>query len=396
MRAEPKTLLRFLLEYFETLQDLFAVQQKNQLISAQQLNEICNKHNNQVQSTLVEYKILKEVNGNFEFAPVFIALLQFVLNEFKPMLPETIEKYNFSITQLFGKIQENIEKEREVLTASINDMALEISQFNDMIEKNTTALLAETRKLKANLEKIDYREKVIRASRWIEEYIIPMNRILDINHTKSISNKLYELAHYANHRRLIHPDENIRTKFENLYSQLIHTNDGLLREAKILTNELLPLIERIRSESMILTGMILFLKKPYKTPTPPLLKTTRESIISKNMYLNTIEFFAQFTVEDNVYIEDENDAREKWLFNKERYIERLQSQLPIINFFYWCTDSLIEEKEDISPDKFFALSSLLFEDNMDVEIEGENKIEIKTTETIIKAPVIKINSYGIS
>lgn len=396
MRAEPKTLLRFLLEYFETLQDLFAVQQKNQLISAQQLNEICNKHNNQVQSTLVEYKILKEVNGNFEFAPVFIALLQFVLNEFKPMLPETIEKYNFSITQLFGKIQENIEKEKEVLTASINDMALEISQFNDMIEKNTTALLAETRKLKANLEKIDYREKVIRASRWIEEYIIPMNKILDINHTNSISNKLYELAHYANQRRLIHPDENIRTKFENLYSQLIHTNDGLLREAKILTNELLPLIERIRSESMILTGMILFLKKPYKTPTPPLLKTTRESIISKNMYLNTIEFFAQFTIEDNVYIEEEYDAREKWLFNKERYLERLQSQLPINNFFYWCTDSLIEEKEDISPDKFFALSSLLFEDNMDVEIEGENKIEIKTTETIIKAPVIKINSHGIS
>jgi hypothetical protein len=396
MRAEPKTLLRFLLEYFETLQDLFAVQQKNQLITAQQLNDICNKHNNQIQSSLVEYKILKEVNGNFEFAPVFIALLQFVLNEFKPMLPETIEKYNFSITQLFGKIQENIEKEKEVLTASINDMALEISQFNDMIEKNTTALLAETRKLKANLEKIDYREKVIRASRWIEEYIIPMNRILDINHTNSISNKLYELAHYANHRRLIHPDENIRTKFENLYSQLIHTNDGLLREAKILTNELLPLIERIRSESMILTGMILFLKKPYKTPTPPLLKTTRESIISKNMYLNTIEFFAQFTVEDNVYIEDENESREKWLFNKERYIERLQAQLPINNFFYWCTDSLIEEKEDISPDKFFALTSLLFEDNMDVEIEGENKIEIKTTETIIKAPVIKINSYGIS
>ncbi len=396
MRAEPKTLLRFLLEYFETLQDLFAVQQKNQLITTQQLNQICNKHNNQIQNTLVEYKILKEVNGNYEFAPVFIALLEFVLNEFKPMLPETIEKYNFSISQLFGKIQENIEKEKEVLSASINDMALEISQFNNMIEKNTTALLAETRKLKANLEKIDYREKVIRASRWIEEYIIPMNRILDINHTNSISNKLYELAHYANHRRLIHPDENIRTKFENLYSQLIHTNDGLLREAKILTNELLPLIERIRSESMILTGMILFLKKPYKTPTPPLLKSTRESIISKNMYLNTIEFFAQFTIEDNVYIEDETESREKWLFNKERYIERLQAQLPINNFFYWCTDSLIEEKEDISPDKFFALTSLLFEDNIEVEIEGENKIEIKTTETIIKAPVIKINSYGIS
>lgn len=396
MRAEPKTLLRFLLEYFETLQDLFAVQQKNQLITAQQLNDICKKHNNQVQNTLVEYKILKEVNGNYEFAPVFVALLQFVLNEFKPMLPETIEKYNFSISQLFGKIQENIEKEKEVLAASINDMALEISQFNDMIEKNTSALLAETRKLKANLEKIDYREKVIRASRWIEEYIIPMNRILDINHSNSISNKLYELAHYANHRRLIHPDENIRTKFENLYSQLIHTNDGLLREAKILTNELLPLIERIRSESLILTGMILFLKKPYKTPTPPLLKTTRESIISKNMYLNTIEFFAQFTVEDNVYIEEENVSHEKWLFNKERYVEKLQSQLPIQNFFYWCTDSLLEEKEEISPDKFFALTSLLFDDNIEVEIEGDKKIEIKTTETIIKAPVIKINSYGIS
>jgi hypothetical protein len=396
MRAEPKTLLRFLLEYFDTLQDLFNIQQKNQLITAQQLNDICHKNNHQIQNTLIEYKILKEVNGNFEFAPVFVALLQFVLDEFKPLLPETIEKYSFSITQLFGKIQENIEKEKEVLAASINDMALEISQFNDMIEKNTLALLAETRKLKANIEKIDYREKVLRASRWIEEYIIPMNRILDINHKNSISNKLYELAHYANHRRLVHPDETIRLKFENLYSQLIHTNDRILREAKILTNELLPLIERIRSESLILTGMILFLKKPYKTPPPPLLKTTRESIISRNMYLNTIEFFAQFTIEDNIYIEEENTLHETWLFNKERYIEKLKSQLPIKNFFQWCTESLIDEKEEISPDKFFALTSLLFEDDIEVEIEGENKIEIKTTETIIKAPVIKINTYGIS
>ena len=182
----------------------------------------------------------------------------------KPMLPETIEKYHTSIAELFRKIRENINGDKVTLSQRLNDLAIEVRSFYEMVERNTISLLQETRELKANVKKIDYREKIVRASRWIDEYIIPLNKILDINHSTSVANKLYEISEYSNKYRLNFDDENSRVQFEKLYFQLIQVNDNLLRQSKILTNELLPLIERIRTESIILTGWITYLKNPYK------------------------------------------------------------------------------------------------------------------------------------
>ena len=193
MKAEPKTILRFLLEHYDAIAELFETQSNEGIIKFEVLNQIVTKHESDIRSQLIEYKILSPVNDNYEIRTVYYNLIEFILSEFKPMLPETIEKYHTSIAELFRKIRENINGDKVTLSQRLNDLAIEVRSFYEMVERNTQSLLQETRELKANVKKIDYREKIVRASRWIDEYIIPLNKILDINHSTSVANKLYLL-----------------------------------------------------------------------------------------------------------------------------------------------------------------------------------------------------------
>ena len=259
MRIEPKTIIRFTLEYFDIIRDMFDAQVAEGLLKQEHLNDIYAKHNRNIEAQLLEYKILRRVGGDFDFRQEYFLFLKFILEEFRPLLPEHIEKYNYSITELFRKIKQDIFGDKDVLESRLKNLQIEIKEFVSAVEHNTISLLEQTRALKANLEKVDYREKVQRASFWIDYYIIPLNRILDVTHNESVISKLYSISEFVNNKRLNFYDEGIRISFEHLYFQLIQTNDDLLKQSKILTHELLPLIERIRTESTILTGFISFL-----------------------------------------------------------------------------------------------------------------------------------------
>jgi hypothetical protein len=397
MKAEPKTILRFLLEYFDIIGELFETQSKDGVITYEVLNQITEKHGSDIRSQLLEYKILGAVNDNYEIRTVYYNLIEFVLSEFKPMLPETIEKYHISIAELFRKIRENINGDKVILNQRLVELSNEIRSFYEMVEKNTISLLNETRELKANVKKIDYREKIVRASRWIDEYIIPLNKILDINHSASIANKLYDISEYSNKYRLNFDDENTRVQFEKLYFQLIQVNDNLLRQSKILTNELLPLIERIRTESIILTGWITFLKNPYKQRVPKIFEAKRTNIYSKNTFFNAAEFFEQFKNDTDVYFEEEIHDTEKWIFDKVHYTEKLKSDLPVDNFFKWCNKILKEDYKKVEIEKFFALTTLAFDEDIERDFGTKPEFEkIKINDLIVTVPKITINQHGIS
>jgi hypothetical protein len=267
----------------------------------------------------------------------------------------------------------------------------------ELVEKNTFKLLTETRELKSNVAKIDYREKVHKASFWIEYYIIPLNQILDVNQYDSVASKLYEVSEYVNQKRLLYQEDEIRSQFEKLYSQLIQVNDNLLRQSKILTNELLPLIERIKTESTILTGWIEFLKNPYKEETPDLLKSERGLPYSNNIYLNTKEFFEQYLNSTPTFIDEAEVATEKWIFDKDLYKEKLTKDLPVEDFFSWCAKELKQEYKQLEESKFFSLTGLLFEEDLFLELpqNGENS-KIKTNDFTLQVPKIKINTHGLS
>lgn len=398
MQAEPKTILRFLLEHYEVISELYETQSKERIITHEVLSQILEKNGSAIRNHLMEYKILSPVNSDFEIRTVYYNLIEFILSEFKPMLPETIEKYHSSIAELFRKIKENINGDKVTLSQRLNDLAIEIRSFYEMVERNTASLLTETRELKANVKKINYREKIVRASRWIDEYIIPLNKILDINHSGSVANKLYDISETANKYRLNFDDEASRVQFEKLYFQLIQVNDNLLRQSKILTNELLPLIERIRTESVILSGWITFLKNPYKRKVPKLLKRKEVHVYSQSTFFNAAEIFEQFKNDSDIYFEEESNESEKWIFDKEHYTAKLKENLPVDNFFQWCNKVLKDDYKKVEIEKFFAMTTLAFDEDIDRDFGKKPEFaKIKINELTITVPKITIDKQnGIS
>lgn len=398
MRAEPKTILNFLSTYFDTIKELFDVQLKDGIVKKEVLNAILAEQESEILNKLIEYKFFKKIADDYEIRPVYFKLLEFILSEFKPLLPETIEKYEHSITSLFKKIKEGISKDRNILLQRISDLNNEVRDFTDAVEKNTIRLISETKELKSNVDKIDYREKVRKASFWIDYYITPLNSILDVSHSQSITNRLLDISQYINIRRLNFDDEMARQQFEKLYTFLVQTNDDLLRQSKILTNELLPLIERIRSESMILTGWIEFLKAPNKSEVPFVPKSLRAYPYNNGMYFNALEYVQEYEHNYDVYLDEADlSLKDKWIFNKDLYMGKLMQELPVANFFEWAGKTLKGEYKDIETEKFFSLSTLLFED--DIELEFDPKADrqmIRTTEMNLRVPKIKIKRHGLS
>jgi len=396
MRIEPKTIIRFTLEYFDIIRDMFDAHVAEGLLKQEHLAEIFLKHNRNIETQMLEYKLMRRIGNDFDLRSEYLNFLKFILEEFRPLLPEHIEKYNYSITELFRKIKDEIFGDKDVLDSRVKNISNEIREFVTAVEHNTISLLEQTRALKANLEKVDYREKVQRASFWIDYYILPLNRILDVTHNESVISKLYNISEFVNNKRLNFYDENIRQSFESLYFQLIQTNDDLLKQSRILTNELLPLIERIRTESTILTGFITFLRSPYKTPVPKMFKRKNNMVLSSNAALNAKAFMEQFAKDDTIYVEDLIDNNDKWIFDIDYFKGKLREQLPVNNFFDWAATTLEKEYTAIESDKLFALTTLLFEEDLQLEFDEKKKNKkIKTDEYTLKVPNITVSNYGI-
>lgn len=397
MRAEPKSILFFLYNYYDIVKALFDLQSKEGFVKKEKLMIVFKDYDTNVLQQLIEYKIVKKLGDDFEIRGVYFNFLEFIMSEFRPLLPETIEKFEHSISSLFKKIREGIGKDRLILGQRISDLYNEIKEFAESVEKNTIRLLAETRELKSNVDKVDYREKVRKASFWIDYYITPLNTILDINYANSITNKLFDISNYVNVRRLNFDDEPTRQQFEKLYVFLVQTNDELLKQSKVLTNELLPLIDRIRTESLILTGFIEFLKSPYKSKVPKVFKLYRDYPYSNDMYFNAKEFVEQFANDEAIIIDDSLNGQEMWVFNKEKYREEMMQALPIPNYFEWAGKKLKNEYKNLETDKFFSLTGLLFEEGIDLEVDPKSDRQvIKTSQMNLRVPKIKITKHGLS
>ncbi len=74
----------------------------------------------------------------------------------------------------------------------------------------------------------------------------------------------------------------------------------------------------------------------------------------------------------------------------------LQS-LPLNSFFEWAGKTLKSEYKTIETDKFFSLTTLLFEEGITLELEPKSDRQlIKTSQMNLRVPKIKITRYGIS
>jgi len=396
IKAEPKTILYFIWNYFDVVRDLFDTQSKEGIIRKEVLEVILEKGKKDIKTQFLEYKILRKVNDDYELRDVYYKLVEFILVEFRPLLPEEIEKFGTSISELFRKITEGINEDKNILIERLRGLSSQIKEFTESVEKNSIRLLNETRELKSNVNQIDYRDKIQKASFWIQYYINPLNSILDVNHSESITNKLLDVSGFANQKRLSITDETVRQLFEQLYFQLIQSNDDLLRQSKLLTNELLPLIERIRTESLILTGWIEFLRSPDKVSPPSLLKTRNDNPYSTRAYLNAKEYFEQFITQEDAVIENDEENHERWVFNRTFYRQRLAESLPVENFFDWCNSELGSNGGEMSNEKVFALTSLLFDGDVEVVSASDgSSMQIVTGTSRLFVPKLNLKKNGL-
>lgn len=394
-KSEPRTILQFLATHFDLLRQLFEIQVKNEVILKSQVSDSLKEFGSDVENQLFEHKLLVEQNDDYIINEPYYILFEFVLQHFKPLLPEEIEKFGQSIRTLFLNIKEGVNQDKNILLERIDALANEIKKFRNAVTNNTISLLNESRELKANTRRIEYQEKVQNARHLIDYYIIPLNTILDVSHTQSIYNELLGVSQFSNNKRFDYSDESIRRQFEKLYNLLRQVVKDISQQSKILSNELLPLLDRIKTESEYLQGFHLYLTNGncYKEIKPPkLFNTTRDNLYNPFIYENTKEYFDQFKNEEDVFIEEEKDVVEQWIFNKSEYKSHLNSELPVSDFFTWCKTSLERENQGFDFDNYFMITSLIFEEDYEVQLDrSERKISLKTQLGELIMPKLIIN-----
>ena len=397
IKAEPKTILSFLHQHFDLLKELFLAQSKNNSIDYEFLNNEIEKYGIEIKNQLFEYQILKSINDEYQITDVYYNIFEFILQQFKPLLPEEIEKYVQSITSLFFKIKEDISKDKNILIERIDSLTNEIDKFISQLKNNTTSLLVKSKDLKANIDNIDYQEKIHKASFWIEYYINPLNNIIDIHNSESIYNILLNVSEYTNEKRIFFHDENIRLKFERLYNRLKQVLIDIQQQSEILVDELIPLIERIKTENSILKGMYHYLSNGFwykkESPQQKLLFKFRNNAYSNNYEFSTREYFEQFQLDEEVFINVESHSFEDWIFDKFKYKERMKESLPIKNFFGWTMQEIKSEIIDFNTNQYFSMVSLLFEKGINIEFQNRYEtIIIEKDNTELTVPVLKIET----
>lgn len=394
-KSEPKTILQFLATHFDVLRQFFDIQTKNEIITKSQVTETLKEFGSDIENQLFEHKLLVEQNDDYIINEPYFVLFEFILQQFKPLLPEEIEKFGQSIRTLFLNIKEGINQDKNILLDRIEALSNEIKKFTNAVTNNTISLLNESRELKANTQKIEYQEKVQKARYFIDYYIVPLNTILDINHSQSIHNELLSISQFSNSKRFDYAAESIRRQFEKLYNLLRQTVKDINEQSTILSNDLLPLLDRIKTESEYLHGFHLYLTNMncYRKIKPPkLFTTTRDNLYNPYVYENTKEYFDQFKNEEDVFVEEENDFVEQWIFDKSEYKTRLNSKLPVDDFFSWCKEAIENENKNFDVDDYFMVTSLVFEEDYTIQQDLENEtITLNTGQRVFIMPKLKIN-----
>ncbi len=398
LQAEPKTVLNFLSDKFEFVLALITLNKQDSIIQDEKLKKLCIKEGIDWRK-LIDYKIIRELQqGDFELRKPVEVFINFISEDYKLDLPENIRKYFNSIEEIYEKLlyEENPQSLHKLVAGMID----EVQHFIETIESNTRSLLNESKELKANVRKIDYVEKIKKATYLIDFYIVPLNKILDANHTGSVIYKLSLVREQANKERIHHTQFAIRSLYEKLYNQVISANIELVKNSRILTKELLPLLERIKTESQILAGFMEFLKKPNSYDTPKLLKRFRQATYDPDAFFSAKDIWDQLVKEDEMLIESSLDPQKvdlPWIFDRVKYKKVITQSLPIKNYFAWSNDLMHEEitKHDFDFDKFFAMTSLIFDHDYDVTFDDSARAEIRFKNLTLDVPVLMVDRKAV-
>lgn len=394
MKLNPRTILNFISNNFDFIKLLFDLSKEDNTIKTEELSKICNENNIEI-SKLTELKIIKELpNSDFKLNKRYSDFLEFLFQEFYLSLPEQLANRSNAVEEIFTKLQTATDKSK--VSPYISGLIDVIDDFLNDIDSYSTRLINDTESLKSSADSsTDLTLRIKKANFWIDEFIKPLNAILDKSQTKSIVKSISLISAYANQRKFEEEDYHIKKQFDKLYLNALNADQEINIHIKKLTRELLPLLDRIRTNSQILSGLYHFIEdyntpEKYIAPLPSLIKTDRAYTYSSAYEADTLMYLEHFKPTKKTYIEDELPEFDNWLPNTEYLKEKLQDNLPVENFYQWCFQTLTED--NIKPDmmKYSAISNLIFEKEFDAEFERSQKFKIEFDDVVLILPKVKI------
>jgi hypothetical protein len=389
--------LNFLTTNFEFVKLLFDLCKEDGTIKTEELIKICDENNVSTTVLVTDLRILRELpNGNYKLHKNYSDFLQFLFDEYAISLPEALAAMSNAIEEIFTKLQRATDKSQ--ITMYIIGLNNVIDDFLERIDRYTQNLLRDTESLKSSVESAtDLTLRIKKATFWIDEFIKPLNTILDKSQIKSIINTISLISSYANQRKFEEEDANLRRQFAKLYFNALNADLDINQQIKKLTRELLPLLDRIKTNSQIQIGFYYFLDnynnlEGYIVPLPNLVLATRQYPFSTIFEKEVTVFLEHFRESTKTFIEDHSPEIDQWLFDTEFYKEKLRVNLPVENFYEWCYHVLKEEKIKLDMMKYSAIANLIFEKEFDAEFENGKRFKLDLEDVILTVP--KVNLYA--
>jgi len=405
MRASGQTITNYLATNFTFLEELFIFSKSNNFYIANEvLINRCNTQNIDVKR-LEEYKIVRSLaDGNYEINKRFTDFIAFLIDDFRLDLPESIKKYQSAIENIFGQITLdrltlNKEKTTNQIIELTNGLMSEIQEFGLQIEANTNQLFADTTEISTNKNKLDYSERVRKATDLIENYIKPLNDILSKEHTNSFIKQLAKISDFANFQRHEQSDIGLKSQFDRLYQRIMNINDDILKNSAIMAKDVTPLIDRLKTENEIMKGIDSFLLnakrgKMEDTVSLFVLKGKRSrNVYAKDFHLSAENLLELVKKQETVFVSnvEQTEEQDLWVYDKDTYKQKMIDNLPIENFFEWCYQTLQQEIQGkITSEKFYYISSLLFEKEVQAEFLPVKKFTIDLEDYLLNDPQVKI------
>lgn len=400
IRISGLDILKFLTNHYPFVQAVFNESKPEFIIDSDRFHNLITEYNITSESKitlskLVDLKFCRHLpTGEFKLTGNYTLFLEFIFEDFVLNLPETLKNRYLSIFNYFTQLQSEISEEK--IITLIQEIVKVIETFLNDIAAQTNRLLKDTEALKVNKDNLsDLTMRIQKANYWIDEYIIPLNSILDKDHPNSIVNAITQIQGYSSEKRLIAGTYDLRRNFEKLYGASVSAKNELDGTLSKLTRELLPLLDRIKTDSLILSGFYHYVEnvdypEKYIIALPGLIKRTKGTVLSK-VFSSEAEFFIdQFNYVSQEVVFEENNEEIEWLPDASYFKEELVKAEGSTNFYQWCFDILKTKTENVTLSKYFGVSNILLDEDLVVEYTEGSRISIELSDATIKMPKIKV------
>jgi len=401
LNLSGKDILNFLLKQYDFVQLAFNSSKPDFIIDSDKFLNLINAYNTSSESKIsisritTDLKFCRQLStGEYKLNGNYTTFLEFIFDDFILDLPETLKNRYQAIFNHFTNLQTEVNETKIILI--VQEIIKEVENFLNDIGRQTIRLLRDTESLKVNAENhSDFTLRIQKANYWIDEYIIPLNAILNIDHPNSVVNVIIQIQRYTSEKRILAETYKLKREFEKLYACAVNAKTELDQTLSKLTRELLPLLERIKSDSIILSGFYHFIEnidqsENYIIHLPDLLRRTKGNVTSKT-FCNEAEFYIdQFNYHTPDILYEEEMQEIEWLPDASYFKEQLLKEKGVNNFYQWCFDSLKEHTDNITLSKFFIVSNLILEEDLVAEYNDETRFEIQLSDAILKIPKVKI------